>query len=70
MKLYDRVRINDDVFENSDDPTDQEIRGKVGVIVYINGDEIEVELDDEKFILLLVEEVTLITDLAQSSAAS
>ena len=60
IKLGDKVRVLDNAYEGSTDPDDLLFRGMVGVVRYINGDSIEVQTEDDEFLLLTIDEVELL----------
>ena len=57
IEIGSEVRIKDNAYEGSLEPDNILARGKIGTVIYIRNDEIEVLTEDDEFQLLTIDEV-------------
>ena len=58
IRIGTRIKIKDNAYEGSDDPSDFLARGKLGVVVWSFGDGTwEIQTDDDEFELLADDEI-------------
>ena len=58
-----KVLVKDNAFGDSDHPDDIAARGKVGIVIWMEADgRIEVQPEDDDFLLLTVDEVEELSD--------